>query len=114
MTIKILDSLQATVDSAKAMNHRDLKKLHDEIGGLLRAEEQKHSAASRRAVLMQAASDDPAMRPTVVYALGRLKALGISLEAAADKSKLDAALRERPTQDRMALKAALARCGIID
>jgi hypothetical protein len=114
MTIKILDTLQAAVDSAKAMNHRDLLKLHDAIGGLLRAQEQKHSAEYRRAALMEAAATDPAMRATLTYAVGRLRALGLDLKAAADKSKLDAALRERPTQDRMAIRAALARCGIID
>lgn len=119
MTIKIgvVDHLTAAVEGAKKLNNtRDLRKLYDEIGGMLRAEEQKRSAASRRAVLMEAAATDPAMRATLTYAVGRLKSIGLSLEAAADTAALDAALKDNSTndRDRIALKSALARIGVID
>jgi hypothetical protein len=92
----------------------DARVLRDRLDQIVKEDERRNSSEARRTKLMQAAATDPAMRATLTYALGRLRAIGLSLEAAADKAALDAALKDNPTTDRMALKGALARIGVID
>jgi hypothetical protein len=98
------------------MSLEKLKALRAEIDVMIAAAEKKDGADSRRLARMQAAAADPAMEPTIRYAVGRLKSLGMDLHACADLGKLNKALSEGKVsmQDRMALKAALARLGVID
>jgi hypothetical protein len=101
------------------MSIEKLKALRAEIDVMIAAAEKKDGADSRRLARMQAAASDPAMEPTVRFAVGRLRSLGLTLHASAEAGflgKLDAAMREqnvKPT-DRIALKSALARIGAID
>jgi hypothetical protein len=116
MTIKILDTLTAATDAAKKVNNaRDLKKLRDEIDGLIKAKEAKTGVEAMRAKKIERAAHDPAMRPVVTQAIGSLKRLGLSLDAAADLEKLNDALDAHrwSSNERLRIKGLLHSIGVL-
>jgi hypothetical protein len=79
------------------------------------------SAEERRAAKLKRAAEDPALEPTVKYAVGQLRRLGLGdLHAAASDSgfahKLDLAMKESrfDIATRLATKSALAHVGVLD
>jgi hypothetical protein len=118
MTIKIgvVDHLTAAVDGAKKVNNtRDLKKLRNEIDAMIKAEEAKTGVEAMRAAKIDRAAHDPAMAPIVTQAIGSLKRLGLSLEAAADLEKLNDALDAHRwgSNERLRIKGMLHQIGVL-
>jgi hypothetical protein len=76
---------------------------------------QATSSEKKRVDIMAAAAKNPALEPTIKYAVGRLKSLGIDIHAAADLGTLNKAMTEAklPMTQRLALKTALAHIGVL-
>ena len=77
------------------------------------------SAEDRRIARMKAATNNPDLEPAVKYANGALRRLGLTVHAAAEadfSAKLDEAMSRAKlaTADRIHLKTALAKIGLLD
>ena len=111
---KLADAIIASAESG-TMSLSELQHLNDGLA----AESEKRFAKNVRIAKIEAAKADPDMKPTIEFATGRLRSLGMDINAAAqaaDVGAIDKAMTElRWTNlQRMALKAALARIGVID
>ena len=96
----------------------ELQHLTDGLQKLIAAESEKRSAKNRRIDRIEAAKANPQMRPVIEYCTGRLRALNMDINAAAqasDVGAIDAAMTAHrwDTLQRMGLKTALAKIGVI-
>jgi len=75
-----------------------------------------HASSDDRAARIEAALADPNKLPAIRFALGELRRLGVSIEAATDVAALNKAMTDQnlSAERRMGIKTALARAGIID
>jgi hypothetical protein len=114
ITIGVIDTLQAAVEAAKKTNPADLRKLHEQIGAMVKAEEAKHGVEASKQRKREAALRDP-QAPVVVQAMKTLGRLGLSPTEASDLSRLNAALDSHrwSTEERFRCKALLHTVGII-
>jgi hypothetical protein len=115
---KLADAILASAESG-TMSLSELQHLTDGLTKLLSAEAEKRSAKNVRVAKIEAAKADPLMRPTIAFATGRLRALNMDINAAAavaDVGAIDKAMKERNwnIEQRIALKGALAKIGVID
>lgn len=116
INVGVIDQLSAAVEAAKKANPADLRKLHQQIGDMLKAADAKNSAEARRAAKLQAAIDDPQKHGAVEYAKGCLRRVGLDFAAASDVNKLNSAMTEHKldTARRIELKRLLGELGVIN
>ena len=114
--IKLLDDIKA---AAPSLPLHDLKALSAALSEVVKAEDAKTSAKTKRLALMQASIEDPAKEPAIKFCAGRLRALGLDLNqisASADVASVDRAMKEKgwTGEQRLALKTGLSRIGAIE
>jgi hypothetical protein len=113
---KLADAIQA---AAEHLSPADLKPLIAGLTEIVKADAEKNSAKSKRIAKMNAAQANVLMEPTIKFAAGRLRSLGLDLNviaASADVNAVDKAMSEKKWtgEQRIGLKSALAHIGAIE
>jgi hypothetical protein len=90
--------------------------MHAKLGDMIKAHEQKNSAAARRSAKLDAALSDPSKKAAIAYINGALTRLGLDFVAAADIHKLTEAMRSKnlETATRIEIKRVLSDLGVLD